>query len=57
MQTNCNYNIVAKTCQKPYAKTPQKTHKNSTQKSGLKIPQKTFHKILTQKLQNIPKTF
>ena len=37
MQTNCNYFAVAKTCQKPYAKTPQKTHKNSPktfQKSG-----------------------
>jgi hypothetical protein len=46
MQTNCNYFAVAKTCQKPYVKTPQKTHKNPAAKN---LP-KTFHKILTQKL-------
>jgi len=36
----CNYIAVAKTCQKPYAKTPQKTHKNFSNMS--KNSAKTF---------------
>jgi hypothetical protein len=33
---------MAKTCQKPYAKTPQKPHKNPAAKN----PAKTFLKII-----------
>ena len=56
MQTNCNYFAVAKTCQKPYAKTPQKLPKNPLTKNSPKTPQKSFMKILTQKPKKYTKT-
>jgi hypothetical protein len=41
----CNNIAVAKTCQKPYAKTPQKTHKNPAAKNLAKI----FYDFLNKK--------
>jgi hypothetical protein len=50
---------VAKTCQKPYAKTPQKTHKNPAAKNLAKIFYENINKNLSKYSKNfliLPKT-